>query len=196
MQINELPIENRFGQAVMDGRVAHRMSQKTLAVALREHGLSLDASAISRIEKGTRAIRLNEAAIIAALLGFSLAEVESPRDPKADFHDAERALGVGLHNLFSAAMKVASNISSMERLLDMQPELLVSLDADFPGGPTNIHEFLRLSRKMKSIRLSIAPSIAVSFETIELRDAVKSLICDEALQAVSEVIGVEYSEAF
>jgi transcriptional regulator with XRE-family HTH domain len=61
-----------FGSEVRRLRKQAGLSQAGLGAAATERGTPLDTSAISRIESGQRAIRLDEAALIASILGISL----------------------------------------------------------------------------------------------------------------------------
>lgn len=61
-------VEQDFGKWVRARRKAKRMSQADLG---KRSGLALDASAISRIESGTRSVRLSEAVAIKQVFGYS-----------------------------------------------------------------------------------------------------------------------------
>ncbi|MBT1630423.1 helix-turn-helix domain-containing protein [Curtobacterium flaccumfaciens] len=93
MQRNdEQTIEQRFGHTVFEYRKVIGLSQKALADHLNKLGLQLDASSISRIEAGTRALRLSEAATIARTMGFDLADIERPYDPVERFQLRQQAV--------------------------------------------------------------------------------------------------------
>lgn len=66
-------VDARFGRAVSSARQARRLSQRDLAALLTGAGMPVDASAVSRIEAGTRSVRLREAETIAQALGMNLA---------------------------------------------------------------------------------------------------------------------------
>ncbi|GAA2748796.1 helix-turn-helix domain-containing protein [Amnibacterium kyonggiense] len=74
MQVHEEgpDVDGSFGSAVQAVRTQRGLSQRAFAEALGGHGLSVDASAISRIENGTRAVRLSEAVAIAKVLEVQL----------------------------------------------------------------------------------------------------------------------------
>lgn len=65
-------IEQVVGEQIASLRTMRDMTQRDLAFALTEAGMPVDASAVSRIEKGTRSIRLAEAVIIAGVLDVDL----------------------------------------------------------------------------------------------------------------------------
>lgn len=80
MQRTQTPLttEQTFGRAVNGTRSSKGWSQRELAERLSSAGIEVDASAVSRIEKGTRALRLSEAVVIAKVLGQSLPAMLSP----------------------------------------------------------------------------------------------------------------------
>ena len=192
MQSNEKPIENRFGEAGLDGRRAQGMSQKVLADVLSEKGLALDASAISRIEKGARAICLSEAAIIAEVLGFTLAEIEHPRDPEHDFVRLRNSIDSGLEATWKSALQVAEAVEELDWLLEKHPELLQSV---WPSGVTNVSQYVESIEARWFGPTNMAPTIGYEFESIELLEAVSSLIRNVALTAVDRGKHVEHPEA-
>lgn len=88
-------VEQTFGGAVKELRVRLGWSQQTLAEKLTAAGLSMDTSGVSRMEKGTRALRLSEALMVADALDVDLARLIRPRevlDAVARLEDEERDL--------------------------------------------------------------------------------------------------------
>jgi transcriptional regulator with XRE-family HTH domain len=65
-------LNKRFGDLVREKREEKEWSQRRLAELLEEAGVRLDPSAITRIERGTRDVKLREADAIASVLGFDL----------------------------------------------------------------------------------------------------------------------------
>lgn len=65
-------VESVFGRSMREARLRRGYSQKDLAEALAASDLDLDASAISRMEKGTRALRLSEAIAVCDVLSTTL----------------------------------------------------------------------------------------------------------------------------
>jgi transcriptional regulator with XRE-family HTH domain len=180
MQSNEKPIENRFGEAVLENRRVLGISQKALADALSERGLSVDASAISRIEKGARAIRLSEAAIIAQVLGFTLSEVENPSDPKDDFARLRGTIDSGLEGTWKNASQVAEAVYELDWVLEKHPELL---NSEWPEL-TTVTQYVEAIEAHWFRPTHITPTLGYEFESIELLEAVSSLIRNVALTAV------------
>jgi transcriptional regulator with XRE-family HTH domain len=73
MEHTEISAEEAFGAQVRLAREARDWSQEALASHLRyASGVSVDQAAIARLERGKRAIRLNEASALARVLGLDL----------------------------------------------------------------------------------------------------------------------------
>jgi len=195
MQSNEMPIENRFGEEVLASRRLQRISQKDLAEHLSERGLNVDASAISRIEKGTRAIRLSEAALIAGTLGFSLADVENPRDPGEDLERIKKAIDSSLSAAFQESLLVTDAVQDMLWLLERHPELLKALGRDWPVPPTSLSEYVKFLEMKWRGPTHIASAVGTDLESVELRDSVLSLIRTVTSFAVGGVTDGEHPEA-
>lgn len=77
---NGSAVEHVFALRVRELRGQQRLSQAQLADKLqREFMLTIDPTAITRIERETRSVRLGEAALIASALGVELADLLDPR---------------------------------------------------------------------------------------------------------------------
>lgn len=74
--------EAQFAILVRQAREARQISQAKLAELLQAfHGIRLDPTAITRLERGDRGIRLNEAAALADVLDITLFDRIKPRPP-------------------------------------------------------------------------------------------------------------------
>lgn len=78
MQISDERPEAIFARRVRQLREAAKIPQTKLAERLAERGVKIDPTSITRIEKGTRGIRLDEAVAIADVLGVPLEETLLP----------------------------------------------------------------------------------------------------------------------
>jgi transcriptional regulator with XRE-family HTH domain len=72
-----------FRQSLREARRLKRWTQQELADALAELGAKIDATAITRIERGVRSVSLDEVVLIAAALGVSPMHLFVPLDDKA-----------------------------------------------------------------------------------------------------------------
>lgn len=72
-----------FGQNVREARMRKNWSQRELAEALNVRSVKLDPSAVTRIERGVRDVKLREALAIAECLDVDVQQLWSPigRDP-------------------------------------------------------------------------------------------------------------------
>lgn len=83
--------EQTFAARVKERREFLRMSQTQLAQHLRDYqGLDLDGTAITRLERGDRRVRLDEAVAIVTVLGMDLYEAIAPHPGDLD-EQLERA---------------------------------------------------------------------------------------------------------
>ncbi|WP_157923453.1 helix-turn-helix domain-containing protein [Mycolicibacterium peregrinum] len=140
--------EAGFGERVRETRLAKKWSQKQLA-----EKLDLDASAISRLEQGTRAIRLGEAALIARVLDVDLDFlVYGDLDPAAALRRARTEADRRMHLLRRAASDMAGEYLEIVDLLSENPELFGNLGKAEDGDestplPTTVDEYMEWVRK-------------------------------------------------
>lgn len=74
--------EQTFARRVRELREQREWSQTLLAANLAlSHGIKLDGTAITRIEKGARSIRLDEAVALAKVFGMTVDEMLRPALP-------------------------------------------------------------------------------------------------------------------
>jgi len=136
--------DEEFGQAVATHRSALRMSQKDLAAALSQAGMKVDAPAVSRIEKGQRAVRLAEALKIASVLGRNLTDFITTRTSAQDrMHAAFSNVEWRGNQLAESAARFAEELMNTGDLLDEDPDLLASLNDGAVGQPKDSTDFLR-----------------------------------------------------
>lgn len=91
----ETSAEQRFGAQVREAREGRGWSQEALARNLRDTtGIDLHQTAIARLERGERAIRFNEVAAMANLLGLDLTPYSSTAPPLTpeEYENAVRSL--------------------------------------------------------------------------------------------------------
>lgn len=124
--------DERFGEGVSEARALRGLSQKGLAAALTSRGFKVDASAVSRIEGGTRAVRLSEALIIANVLGVDLAVLLDGTDlsPRAELRRARQLEREGYYRLRDPLLHFLNGHLWVYHELIQHPELLDTM----PGG--------------------------------------------------------------
>jgi transcriptional regulator with XRE-family HTH domain len=91
---NEVSAEEAFGAEVRLARESLDWTQESLARHLRDAGIRIDQAAVARLEQGKRAIRFNEAAELARLLGLDLRPYGATIMPldEAGYRDAVQEL--------------------------------------------------------------------------------------------------------
>jgi transcriptional regulator with XRE-family HTH domain len=93
--------ESTFANKLRELREERGLSQSQLAAALADkHGITLDPTAITRLEGGSRSVRLDEAVAIADVLRATL--------PQMLHREIEGALDEQQHEVWAAAERVRS----------------------------------------------------------------------------------------
>ena len=93
--------ESTFANKLRELREELGLSQSQLAAALADkHGITLDPTAITSLEGGSRSLRLDEAVAIADVLGVTL--------PRMLHREIESALDQEQHEVWAAAERVRS----------------------------------------------------------------------------------------
>jgi transcriptional regulator with XRE-family HTH domain len=186
MHANEWTPEQRFGSMVFESRRALGISQKELSDGLASLGLMLDNSAISRIEKGTRALRLGEAIVIARALRFSLADFEEAVPPAEDFARRQKSTKDALDLAYRALIVAADELSGLAFVAEGHPEVLRELALDEP--PTDAVALMdHLVQEWQSNFMHIA--LGTRFDSEALRDAVRQVLNEVARSAVDDFVG-------
>lgn len=90
--VRDEEVLREFGVAVAKARSAHGWSQRVLADRLSQRGLRVDATAVSRIESGSRSLKLGDAIKVADALDVELdALVTRSRSPLDQWFALQRA---------------------------------------------------------------------------------------------------------
>ncbi|WP_157875086.1 helix-turn-helix domain-containing protein [Arthrobacter sp. PAMC 25486] len=135
--------EVNFGLAVSMLRNARHLSQRDFASRLTEKGMAVDASAVSRIEKGTRSIRLVEALTIAEVLDVELDFlISGSKTPTQEFRTIRKRLDHSLRQLREPIAAAAYDLWAADYHLREHPELLTELGDPDLGSPTDVNEYL------------------------------------------------------
>lgn len=101
--------------------------------------MNVDASAVSRIEKGTRSVRLVEAAAIASALGVSLGVlVRERKSPSAELRSLRMEANAALRKLGPEIWGALISIWQVMDHLERHPELLREVE----GEPATVTEYL------------------------------------------------------
>lgn len=106
--------EETFARRMRQLRDTEGIAQTVLAERLEHRGIKLDGTAITRMERGTRTIRLNEAVAVAAALDVSVDEMLHPA-PSPD-EQLEQARQHAEHAEWAAMLAVAEYDAARARL--------------------------------------------------------------------------------
>jgi transcriptional regulator with XRE-family HTH domain len=179
-----------FGDNVRRARTVKGWSQRRLAEALDIRGVKLDPSAVTRIERGAREVKLREAAAIAQCLEIDIQELITPagREPLAVIIQLLKSAADRMHAGRSALAEMASYLRAVEALLSQNPELVEDLrrlrgfDEDL-----DVEGFIR--REIHELTSNPAPEM-----TIAVDDRMLELLQDAASAAAEKLFTNNESE--
>lgn len=131
--------EESFGRMVAFTRERKGMSQREFASELSRIGMKVDGPAVSRLEKGARALKLSEAFKVAEALDVDLELLLSiTRSPAEEFRRRREGLEYPAGELAENGASFFDQMSDIELLLSRHPELLEPAsrhphgESDFP----------------------------------------------------------------
>lgn len=124
--------ENGFGERVRNARLRRKWTQRQLAERLQ-----LDASAISRLEQGLRAVRLGEAALIARALDTDLEQLvfSDDIDPAEALQSLQESADRQMDETRSTAIELANTLLQMVSLVEEHPGFFGTIELS-EDGPT------------------------------------------------------------
>lgn len=179
-----------FGDNVRRARAIKGWSQRRLAEALDVRGVKLDPSAVTRIERGAREVKLREAAAFAQCLGVDIQELITPagREPLAVVLQMLKSAADRMQAARSALAEMASYLTAVEALLSQYPELVEDLrrlrgfDEEL-----DVEGFLR--REIQELTGDPIPEMAIAVD-----DRMLELLQEAALAATEKLLTNNESE--
>ncbi|MGO3257353.1 MAG: helix-turn-helix domain-containing protein [Glutamicibacter ardleyensis] len=118
-------IEQTVGAAVTALRTMRGHTQKKFSELLSEHGLNIDSSAVSRLEKGERALKLSEVMIVAEVLDVDLETlVMGILTPAQELKKARRSATIGIESAIGPVYEWLTGYLWAQEILSANPELL------------------------------------------------------------------------
>ncbi|MDQ0103701.1 transcriptional regulator with XRE-family HTH domain [Paenarthrobacter nicotinovorans] len=153
------------------------MSQRAFAKKLTDRGMAIDASAVSRIESGSRALRLTEALIISDVLNVDIdLLISGARTETQEFRTRRRYADLTMGQLEDAALDFLAAFGNVNDYLQAHPELLVELDDDNLGRPASTDQYLDwVGSRMEQIQARPGTEVVAAKDRAEA-DALKGLI--------------------
>ena len=134
--------EEHFGNGVAMMRSLAKLSQRDLAEKLTAKGMPVDASAVSRIEKGTRSVRLVEALAIAEALNTDLNWLlGGVKTASQEFQAMRRGANSSLRLLVGPMVETAWAVAEVQEHLRLNPGLLSELTDAEMGPPASVAEY-------------------------------------------------------
>lgn len=132
---DEQTFDKSFGVRVKEARDKRKWSQRKLAEELAVLGVKLDPSAVTRIERGSREVKLREAAAIAAALAVPLQDLAPPPNstPREQFLSCIGSAGEQGTAARQALAAMAMYYAMALHLLEHDPDLLPELGAELTG---------------------------------------------------------------
>lgn len=135
--------EVEFGEAVRYYRGEAGLSQRRLAELLTEKGFSIDPSAITRIEKGARAVRIGEAVAIAGVLGLSISDlIDAAEDEVEALSRLRIEANREMHRARGAVATMVEMFQEVDVFLHQHPELMKELSDEKDSAPETPDEYL------------------------------------------------------
>lgn len=135
VDFDEQTFDKTFGVRVRKARNDRKWSQRTLAEELDKLGVKLDPSAVTRIERGSREVKLREAAAIASALAVPLQDLAPPPNssPRDQFLSCLGSAGEQGLAARQALASMAMYYAMALHLMQHEPGLLAEIGADFDG---------------------------------------------------------------
>ena len=133
----------QFGEVVREIRESKEWSQRQFADALEQAGLKLDPSAITRIERGTREVKLREAVTMASVLGVDVSRLLQWNDEPAVRMSTKFILGLRRVNLARSELaRMVADFVGAADIIDQHPQTAQHLTFGGESPSTGI-DFLR-----------------------------------------------------
>lgn len=202
---SETPDE-AFGQSVAEVRGWANLSQREFANRLTERGFRVDASAVSRIENGSRSVRLTEALTIADALDVELDFLVSglDRSPKAELRRARRFANEAVRRLREPMVQLIRGYVWVHEMLRDEPDLVAEIlleDGEAMESPDDYFSWAvgRIARLESVARADGTRDVedeCVPYATATVHEGILSIVSayadavlmpeDEFLQATAE----------
>ena len=138
-----------FGANVRAARERLGLSQRALANALAGEGLSLDPSAVTRLERAEREVRISEAVVLARVLQTTVADLvgEVRDEPERALMRARVETDEEMNRARQALIEALRGFEYVQLLLRENPALLPRLADHMDPAPRGVEDYLPWVRK-------------------------------------------------
>ncbi|WP_367273381.1 helix-turn-helix domain-containing protein [Galactobacter sp.] len=166
-------VEQEVGQQVALLRSQASLTQRQLADKLTDAGMAVDASAVSRIEKGQRALRVSEALILADVLDVDIDYlVSGVESPDRDFRTTRRAADAMMNRLAPSIADWLNALSYAQELVSADPRLLDTLKDE--EGPQAADLYLDwVTQRISELEWPAGADIEIAEEDADIRVALR-----------------------
>lgn len=179
---SEGDFNRNFGESLRRIRETKGWSQRLLADVLEQAGLKLDPSAITRIERGAREVKLREAVAMASALGVDISRLIHEDESPPWLIGSKYMTALQKRSMARSELgKMATELLQVAQLIDRYPK--VSHRMRFDGTqPTSGMDFLR---KIAADPSSLGDKPAVQIDgDDEARDTIGKIVAAAALGVV------------
>lgn len=106
--------------------------------------MPVDASAVSRIENGSRSVRIAEASVVADVLDVAITDLlHFSMTPTQVFKSERSRADVALHRAQNSIVEAAFGLANLMEMVEEDPRLLESLSDKEMGQPADEVEYLK-----------------------------------------------------
>lgn len=179
--------DKAFGRTVVMWRKTMDLTQKQLAERLTGLGMKVDAAAVSRIESGTRSVRISEASLIAKALDTDLASLARVfgTSPESEVATSFREAQLSRALLMDPLAEFARAHTRLEAMMTEHPSLTAAV-MRHPSGPraSSIADYLqRIAEQIRATTrkaretptYDMADSLA-PYDSPEVKDAIRAIL--------------------
>lgn len=124
-------IEKSIGEQISTLRKIKKYTQKKFAEVLTDHGLSVDSSAVSRLEKGERALKISECMIVAEALDVELTFLlRGVQTPAQELKETRSFADFCMRDMSQSFADWLSSLLIAKWQLEKHPDLLANVSKD------------------------------------------------------------------
>lgn len=124
-------IEKSIGEQISAMRKIKKYTQKKFAEILTDHGLPVDSSAVSRMEKGERALKISECMIVAEALEVDLTFLlRGVQTPAQELKETRKFADLCMRDMSQSFADWLLSLLVAKWELERYPELLVNVSAE------------------------------------------------------------------
>jgi transcriptional regulator with XRE-family HTH domain len=143
-ELSSKSVEQAFAEGMQRARRAAGLTQRALAGRLQREGLTLDPSAITRIEQGKREVKFSEAVLIARVFGTSALELAGVEQlvPQRELVRLRDEANLRMNDARRYLVSMLDTFLTIQELLRKSPSLLEELADERDPAPASVEDYL------------------------------------------------------